>query len=782
MLSAGETSQPKERVGADLMTCDREPIHIPGSIQPHGVLLVLHEDDLTLLQVSENVGTWLGTPASEALGRSLSELLGAEIAERLGADLRQTPETSRPVFLRTLELTASGTTHRFHAVAHRTADGILLELELSLGAGADAVPDAHPLLDAFTLRAEAAADLEALSLLTAEQVRRITGFDRVLIYRFDERWNGIVIGEDGSGRLPSYLHHRFPATDIPAQARELYRTNRLRIIPDAGYRPVPGTPPLSPRSGRPLDLSFSTLRSVSPVHVQYMRNMETASSMSVSILRDGQLWGLISCHHREPRTVPFPVRALCDLFGRVFSLRLAALAHTKDYQRRIEVKAAYARLVAGMTDRGDFTAALCEHERSLLSFVDAAGAAILTQSGCLLLGTTPGEAQVRALAGWLFEDVKDEVYATDSLPAVYPASREYPAREYPAREYPAREYPAREYKDRACGLLAIAVSKLHPSYVLWFRPEVLQTIRWGGDPRKSPELGGPGDPRGVLHPRRSFATWMETVREKSLPWQPSEIEGATELRNTIVGTVLRKAEELASLNAELVRSNKELESFSYSVSHDLRAPLRHIAGYAAILRENGSGKLTEKEARYINTIIESSDYAGKLVDKLLGFSRLGRAELQRVRVNMTTLVRETQHDVMQDAPDRKITWNIAEMPTVSVDLMMIRMAVRDLLSNAVKYTRQKEEALIEIGARDEGSEYVFFVRDNGVGFDMEYSDKLFGVFQRLHRWEDYEGTGIGLANVRRVIERHGGRTWAEGEEGKGATFYFTLPKPKSEVE
>lgn len=755
MLSGSQTVDTTSPIGADLTNCDREPIHMPGSIQPHGVLLVLREDDLTLLQASENLGTWLGVPIAEALGRSLAELVGAENAQQIGSDLMNTPEAARPVFLRTLDVPAGGTTRRFYAVAHRTRDGILLELELSLGA--EPALDVHPLLDAFTQRAEAATDLEALSRLTAEQVRRVTGFDRVLIYQFDELWHGLVIGEDGSGRLPSYLHHRFPASDIPAQARELYRSNRLRIIPDAGYRPVPVTPPLSPRTGLPLDLSFSTLRSVSAVHVGYMRNMETAASMSVSLLRDGRLWGLISCHHKEPRTVPFPARAACDLLGRVFSLRLAALDHRQDYQRRIEVQAAYMRLVAGMADRGDFAAALAEHERSLLSFANATGAAILTEGRCLLLGEPPTEAQVRGLAAWLAQNIKDEVYGTDSLPAAYPA--------------------AQAYKDRACGLLAIAVSKLHPSYVLWFRPEVLQTLKLGGDPRKAVD---DSSDRGVLHPRRSFATWMETVRGRSLPWKPSEVEAAAELRNTIVGTVLRKAEELAILNAELVRSNKELEAFSYSVSHDLRAPLRHIAGYAAILREGGAGKLTEKEERYINTIIESSDYAGRLVDKLLGFSRLGRAELQRVRVDMTTLVRETQRDVMQDAPERTITWKLSEMPTVSVDLMMMRMAVRDLLSNAVKYTRQKEEALIEVGCRDEGNEYVFFVRDNGVGFDMEFADKLFGVFQRLHRWEDYEGTGIGLANVRRVIERHGGRTWAEGEEGKGATFYFTLPKPRGQ--
>ncbi len=738
---------PRRPSNVALTSCDREPIHLPGSIQPHGVLLVLDEHDLTVVQASENAAQHLGTNGAQYVGRNVAELLGAYLAQRLESELDNLRPLTRPTYLGPV----ASSRRRFHALAHRTAAGILLELELS--EASDTSPDVYPLLDDFTLRAEAAPSIAALSHLTAAEVRRLTGFDRVLVYWFDATWNGMVIGEANSGRLPSYLHHCFPASDIPAPARELYRKNRVRIIPDATYQPVPITPAVSPLTGAPLDLSFSTLRSVSPVHVEYMRNMATAASMSVSILRDGQLWGLIACHHLEPKTVPYQIRGMCDLLGRAFSLRSAALQHTQDYERRIHVQSAYAKLLGVMAGRGDFAAALGENPQPLVSFTNASGAAVLTADGCLLLGATPDEAQVRELAEWLFSEVKKDVYSTDSLSAAYP--------------------PAQAYRDKASGLLAIAVSKLHPSYVLWFRPEVIQTIQWGGNPRKP---GGSGENDDVLHPRRSFETWKETVRDKSLPWQPSELAGAEELRNNIVGTVLRKAEELAALNAELTRSNKELEAFSYSVSHDLRAPLRHIAGYAEILKESGGDKLSAKDTRCITAIIESCSYAGQLVDKLLGFSRLGRAELQRTRVDLNALVRELQHDVTHDLTGRNITWNVAPLPTVSADLMMLRMAVRDLLANAVKYTRERPEAIIEVGTIAHKTEHVIFVKDNGVGFDMEYVDKLFGVFQRLHRWEDYEGTGIGLANVRRVIERHGGRTWAEGKEGAGATFYFALPK------
>lgn len=733
----------------DLSACDREPIHVPGSIQPHGLLFVLSEADRTVLQASENVGEVLGRPVSQVLGRPLADVLGVGVAAAVAAELPRAPVRQRPVLLTTVVL---GDGRAYHAVAHRTDGGIVLELELA--APADAAADVYPVLDAFADRAERAASVAELSAAAAEEVRRLTGFDRVLVYQFAPDWHGTVVGENRNDRLPAYLHHRFPASDIPAPARELYRHNRVRLIPDAGYRPVPVAPAANPVTGRPLDMTYSVLRSVSPVHVEYMKNMETAASMSVSVLRDGRLWGLISCHHRDPKAVPFAVRTTCDLLARAFSLRLATLEHTGDYERRIGVRAAYARLLAGMADRLDFAAGLLDRPDDLLAFAEAQGAAVLTEGGCSLVGDTPTEGQVRGIADWLFRDVRDEVYATDALPVAYPA--------------------AVAFKDAASGLLAAAVSKVRPDYVLWFRPEVVRTIPWGGDPYKPAERDG-GAAR--LHPRRSFATWRETVRLRSLPWRPADVEAAAELRNAVVGVVLKRAEQLADLNAELERSNKELEAFSYSVSHDLRAPLRHVVGYAEMLREEAADSLSERGRRCVETIIESSEYAGTLVDRLLAFSRLGRGELQKGRVDMNALVREVRRDVAAAAGDRRVTWRVADLPAVDADVMMLRAAVRNLLENAVKYTRGRDEAVVEVGCRDEGGEVVFSVRDNGVGFDMRYAGKLFGVFQRLHRMEDYEGTGIGLANVRRIAERHGGRAWAEGEEGRGATFYFSLPRP-----
>jgi len=261
----------------------------------------------------------------------------------------------------------------------------------------------------------------------------------------------------------------------------------------------------------------------------------------------------------------------------------------------------------------------------------------------------------------------------------------------------------------------------------------------------------------------------------------------------------RAEEETRQLNAQLEATNKELETFSYSVSHDLRAPLRHVQGYVDMLGREAGDKLSDKGRRYMKTITDASQDMGALIDDLLAFSRMSRAEMCEVSVNLDTLVQATLRDLEPDTRSRNIVWKIPSLPAVQADAAMLKLALANLLGNAVKFTRPRNPAVIEIGVMEDGSNgvmgttqdaaavssqnsntptlqhsNVFFVRDNGVGFDPQYVQKLFGIFQRLHQAEDFEGTGIGLANVRRIIARHGGRTWAEGKLGEGATFYFTL--------
>lgn len=343
-----------------------------------------------------------------------------------------------------------------------------------------------------------------------------------------------------------------------------------------------------------------------------------------------------------------------------------------------------------------------------------------------------------------------EVFHTDRVAATYPDS--------------AALLP------QASGVLAVQVSQLHRHYVLWFRPETPHTVRWAGD---APDAAIAHDSQHVLGRTRH---WQERIAHTSRPWRTSEVETAAEFRYAVLNIVLRRAEEAAELASELRRANHELEAFSYSVSHDLRAPLRHIAGYAELLDEMEGQHVSARGRHFLQTISESSRFAGKLVDDLLTFSQMGRGALHLTDVDLAQLVRGVVRDLTPDQGRRHIEWDIATLPVVRADPAFLQLAMRNLLSNAVKYTRGRDPARIHIDAEQTDAETIVRIADNGVGFSMEYVAKLFGVFQRLHRMDEFEGTGIGLANVRRIIDRHGGRTWAEGELDRGATFYFALPR------
>ena len=238
---------------------------------------------------------------------------------------------------------------------------------------------------------------------------------------------------------------------------------------------------------------------------------------------------------------------------------------------------------------------------------------------------------------------------------------------------------------------------------------------------------------------------------------------------------------MANVNNSLApRANTELEAFAYSISHDLRAPMRHITGFADLLRTSSGAKLSDDDKENLNIIFDTARLAGRMVDDLLAFSRVGRVNLTTMTVNMNSLVEQCRRDLVLDTQHRNIEWKIATLPSAHGDPSLLKLALQNLLSNAVKYTAKRDPAIIEIGGEPDAAGVSYSIRDNGVGFDMEYAHKLFGVFQRLHRAEEFEGTGIGLANARRIITRHGGRIWAEGAKDKGALFSFWLPDEAKE--
>jgi light-regulated signal transduction histidine kinase (bacteriophytochrome) len=740
----------------DLTHCADEPIRVPGAIQPHGRMLVVDAAG-RLLAYSDN---WLagGRPPLQAVPAEIAALLVPVLTPPApGPDPADAPAPAAgdglsPRRLGGLRLDGQA----FDLLIHRR-DGLLLaELETAPDASIEDAP-IYAVARRFLPELQHADTVrQALELAVAE-LQRLTGFGRCLAYCFDAEGHGHVLAERCQPGYAAYLGHRFPASDIPAQARELYRLNHVRLIADAGYTPVPlrgVDPQWAPQS---LDLSLSALRSVSPVHLEYMRNMGTLASMSVSLVVDGRLWGLISCHHHEPRHVPFVARAACEHLARLVSMQIAARESNHEVARRLELRQLTLDIVAQMADSDATLQQLTAAAGPLLRMAGATGAAMVLDDDCWTVGDTPAPDDVQQLARWVAHR-GGEVVHTDRLgeaaPGIAPAA----------------------VSQGCTGLLAISISQVHRHLVMWFRPEIVQTLKWAGDPRKPVS-----EQDGRLHPRRSFDTWREEVRGRSEPWTAAELGAARELRQALIGIVLRRAEEMAEVATELGRVNKELEAFSYTVSHDLRAPMRHIAGYADLLLEADGAHIGERGRRYLAHVKEAAAYAGQLVDALLDFSRMGRSALKRSDVDCGLLVEALVAELTQQEPSRVVQWQVdADLPRLYADPFLLQVAVRNLLGNALKYTRGREPARITVQAVRRAEGCGLEVADNGVGFNMKYVAKLFGVFQRLHAAEEFEGTGIGLANVRRIVERHGGTVWAEGTPGQGARFGFVLPE-KGEV-
>ncbi|MFC3608774.1 ATP-binding protein [Stutzerimonas tarimensis] len=726
--------------------CADEPIRTPGSIQPHGFLFVLDEQ-LRITQLSENVQQWLGVAPEQLIGQTPTAWLDdgpASLVERLKQLAHDEPH---PFHVGDLRLLGDRENLRFACTAHRSGNAFILEFEPVERSSHDAAASLYPLVHRFVAKLKHDASVEELCRFACTEFKQITGFGRVMAYRFDVGGNGKVLAETAGPGYDSYLGLCFPASDIPAQARTLYLANRIRVIPTADYHPVGLR---APASGEPLDLSFAGLRSVSPVHLQYMRNMGTQASMSISIVVQGQLWGMISCHDLAPRTVGLQTRTACELLGRILSLQIEARELQALAERQLQLRQLIVRMLSAMADEDSISEGLKAVPDALLGFGGACGAAIVFADQIELIGHTPAAGGVAALVDQLAgRGDRAEVFHSDNL---------------------GIDLPGLPGFDDIAGAMALSISELHPHYLIWFRPEVVRTVTWAGQPAKSL------DERGVLNPRNSFESWQETSHGTSLPWESVELESARDLRAALLGIVLRKAEELAQLAGELSRSNKELEAFSYSVSHDLRAPLRHIAGYAELLGDFDGSNLSERGLRFLENIGDSARFAGTLVDNLLSFSQMGRAALHLSDVNLEALIEAIRQEMTPDYEGRDIHWKVDTLPIVVADAAFIHLALRNLLSNAIKYTRGREPAVIEVGTLPGEEETILFIRDNGVGFDMEYVGKLFGVFQRLHHVDEFEGTGIGLASVRRIIERHEGCVWAEGAPGQGATFYFSLPR------
>jgi chemotaxis family two-component system sensor kinase Cph1 len=734
------------------------PIHFHTQIQAHGVLLVLDEPALNILQISNNTWNIFGVSPENMLCKTLVDLLDPFQMERIQAGLsEQNLDFINPS---KIWVKKNGDEYTvFDAVFHRNQEGFLiLELEPAIS------PENIPFLSLYHLAKasinllEKTTNLREFGQIIVQEVRKVTGFDRVMLYKFDEDGHGCVVAEEKLANLEPYLGLHYPESDIPKPARKLFISNSIRIIPDTKSQQVPIIPASNPVSDRPIDLTNSILRSAAPCHLEYLDNMGVGASLTISLIKDQKLWGLIACHHQSPKYVSYELRKACEFLGRVIFGEISVREETQDYDYQMSLTHIQSILIEYMSLSENFIDGLVKHQQNLLDLTGAQGAAVCFGGKCTVIGETPKEEDLDLLVEWLKNNVNEEVFYTDSLPKIYP--------------------DAVGFKNLTSGLLAIPLSKRN--YVLWFRPEVIQTVNWGGDPHKAFEIHqSSGNVR--LCPRKSFELWKETVHLTSLPWQYVEIKAALALRKAIVNIVLRQADELAQLAQDLERSNGELKKFAYVASHDLQEPLNQIANYVQLLEIRYKEKLDTDAKEFINYTVEGVSLMQTLIDDVLAYSKVDTQGMAFQLTEVETSLERALSNLRQGIVSTGATITHDPLPKLVASSSQIMQLFQNLVANAIKF-RSKNPSQIHVGAERLEDEWLFSVRDNGIGLDPQFSDRIFVIFQRLHTRDEYPGTGMGLAICKKIIDCHRGRIWVESQLGQGATFYFTIPVGERERE
>jgi len=761
---------------AVLTLCDREPIHTPGAIQPHGALLALDRTDLRIVHAGGDTLRLLGASPQSLLGQDAARLFSpGQVTQLLGLAKKASPQP-RAVHPFSIARDADGSATA-DVIAYPSGGLLVTEFDPRR----EPAPD-NPLrvIHGMLRKVQEAETAQGFCQAIVDEVRSVIGFDRVMIYRFLNDGSGAVIAEAAEPGLESFLDLHYPESDIPKQARELYGRNWIRTIPDARYSPAPIFSMPDARSHPPLDLSSSVIRSVSPVHRQYLANMGVVASLSMSIIIHGRLWGLIACHHREPRYLPYGLREACELFAEMVSSQLEGRAAAESFTAEQRSRGIHEGLLNRLSRESELAAGLIRFRPNLLDLIPAGGVGLWIDGQFSNIGAAPPPHEIEDLVTWLNATVKEGVFHTDRLPLIYPK--------------------AVTFADVASGVLALSVSKSPRDYVLWFRPELVQTVNWAGKPDKSvPD--GPG--LQALTPRNSFALWQEQVRLHASPWLGAEIDAAHRLRLALLEVVLRRIDQIArereiarirqerlttELNERLAQSERLAQALKKET--ELRAAVE--GDLTQVLRRTVADQETERQrvARELHDTLGQSLTMLQIGLQALGHEVPANEKLQQRLNNMKSLAADLGRDVNRLA---------TEIRPTSIDDLGIQKAIESLLegwseNTAFKYYlhlspkemrlpkaiettlyRVLQEILTNVVRHAEASnvgvilnvsdaQVSMIVEDDGRGFPANRDDAQNSPAMRL-----------GLLGIRERLALVGGSLEIESSPGRGATVFVRIP-------
>jgi chemotaxis family two-component system sensor kinase Cph1 len=724
-----------------IQNCADEPIHIPGSIQPHGFILVFNEKNEIAL-CSANAGEFLGTQVKEILLQPYLKVLPAALANIVTQYVQTGRHNSQVPF------TVFFNDRYFDCFFRRSSPFFILECIAGIehsNTVYDVLQHTNELVQVVNTRIS----LQELCQLITKKIHDITGYDRVMVYRFDENYNGDIFAETVVPEHEPFLGLHYPHTDIPAQARALYIRNLMRLIVDVNYEPVPVVT-MNQELAQPekIDMSDLHLRSVSPIHIQYLKNMGVKGTFTISLIKEGRLWGMIACHHYSPKNLSYARQIQAFLQTQILSSQLGVQETAEMYELAASLEPSMRALQEKLSQDGNFIKNYFEKMPEVSSITNASGAAFIDRDAIYLNGITPNQEQIAALHEWLLQKGQQEFH-TNKL------SKDFP--------------PAKVYEQVASGVLFFKI--IHADInisLLFFRLSQDRVIRWGGQPTQKTGIE-------ALTPRNSFATWQQLIQGESLPWQTPEIDAGFRfvhaLQQHLFRLFLREEEaRVKQLNEKLVRANKELENINWISTHDLKEPLRKISMFASMLEE-GRNIYAPQARRPLERIKDSVGRMQKLMDDLLLYSQMSQGFDSFEKVDLNELLAEVEQSFEMEKAEGIYELHAKDLPVVYGNKFQLHQLFVNLLGNAIKFRKPEAKQIVTVAGDKLNKSKITFC-DNGIGFSQNLSEKIFQVFQRGHNVDSLGGTGIGLAICRKIMENHNGKIEAVSREDAGACFHL----------
>jgi len=751
----------------NLTNCESEPIHIPGSIQPHGFLLGVKGQNHMVDFCSANSAVFIQLSPEFLLGKTLSEIFDEVQADQFTVyAVDNKIDTAKP-FVFTLNDIPYNTT------VHQSADTLILELE-PFPDGTLNLPNLYNQTRDFVASMEKRSYLPELCGDIAEQTRNITGYDRVMIYRFDSDYNGEVIAESKREDLESFSGQKYPHTDIPVQARRLYIKNQLRMISDVNYQPVPilTLNNTDDKDNNSLDLSYSILRSVSPVHVEYLKNMGVGATLTISLLQNNKLWGLIACHHYAPKILPYYTRLSALLQGHFLTSQLSVREVSEEFDISELVDKALLESSALLHENENFIEDNFDSP-ALLKLANATGFVIYHKGKLYKNGIVPPNEELIPLLKFLSENYQKTGVHTRRLIDIYPEGE--------------------NISNAASGIIYHSIATGTPDGILWLRVEQKEMINWAGNPHKAVVLTENGGIR--LSPRKSFELWLEEVKYKSAEWRKSELAASSNFAYSLqkhinLKYITSQENKNRVLNEELKAANKELANLNWISTHDLKEPLRKIQIFASKILDREQPDVSPQVKDSVERMRFAAEKMQLLIEDILSYSKAGNMEKVYETTDLNLILKKVLEELRENIDEKKAKITSEVLPTLDIIPFQVHQLFVNMLSNALKFSADGIAPVIDIDiktvfGRDIVKErteanastefYAVSFQDNGIGFEKEYENRIFDVFQRLHPANKYPGTGIGLAICKKIMENHRGYITADSEPGEGARFTLYFP-------